>query len=549
MSSSESSSLAQVAPSGRRMWVVYVSKSTEGNFRIAKEQGVWGGRSETHIPKTVQRGDLVWFCVRAKARVKVPGFPRVSEAVLFDGELQEIWPAVVTGGHFRDTTPIWRGDNVYEYRFRFQIAGDVTRGVVVNTKTQPEGFVDGIRLSASNNGMADVKEAPVSPIHVPDAQAPVPPEPAQEPEPERAALNGKAFVDHLSKHVKARGLYFEDVVLRDLYLCLRSKPFVLFAGISGTGKTRLVRELKSAFGVGLTHVAVRPDWSDPSDLLGFTNLEGKFIPGELAVFLAHATLEPHRPWVLLLDEMNLARVEHYFADVLSIIESRGANGRSKEPLLRGAGKLWHDATDETSDVAVVRRALAQNDGKLYLEANMFITGTVNMDESTHPFSRKVLDRAFVMISPEVDLAQFPASEQTKPDRVRLEASALLPDYPNWTHLPDAFAPSRDRVVATLKAWNKELQPHELHVAYRVRDEVLAYVCRAVHEELLTFSHAMDLAFLHKVVPRIQGGEEVRGVLEALLTQCASAEEWPHCRRALERMLRTLDDRSFTGFWT
>lgn len=128
-------------------------------------------------------------------------------------------------------------------------------------------------------------------------------------------------------YIAAKGFTFNEGLVENYYLSLKSKPFVILAGTSGTGKTRLVRLFAEAIGATSQNgryklVSVRPDWSDSSDLFGHVNLNDKFIPGAIIDFVKQAELDSRNPYFLCLDEMNLARVEYYLSDILSIIETR-----------------------------------------------------------------------------------------------------------------------------------------------------------------------------------------------------------------------------------
>lgn len=168
---------------------------------------------------------------------------------------------------------------------------------------------------------------------------------------------------------------------------LKSKPFVILAGTSGTGKTRLVRLFAEAIGATSANgrycqVAVRPDWSDSTDLFGHVDLNGNFVPGAILPFLKAAKGDKKHPYILCLDEMNLARVEYYMSDFLSIIESRGLkDGEIVSDLIMTNDKYGND-----------KEAVATY-GEIGFPQNLYIVGTVNMNETTFPFSRKVLDRA------------------------------------------------------------------------------------------------------------------------------------------------------------
>ncbi|EHO49793.1 ATPase family protein, partial [Lachnospiraceae bacterium oral taxon 082 str. F0431] len=134
-------------------------------------------------------------------------------------------------------------------------------------------------------------------------------------------------IERIFEYINSKGFVYDEKLLKNFYLSLKSKPFVLLAGTSGTGKTRLVRlfaEAIGAYGSGrYKQIAVKPDWSDSMDLFGHVNLDNKFVPGAIVEFIKKAADDSDKlPHILCLDEMNLARVEYYFSDFLSIIETR-----------------------------------------------------------------------------------------------------------------------------------------------------------------------------------------------------------------------------------
>ena len=194
-------------------------------------------------------------------------------------------------------------------------------------------------------------------------------------------------IERIFEYVNSKGFVYDERLLKNFYLSLKSKPFVLLAGTSGTGKTRLVRlfaEAIGAYGSGrYKQIAVKPDWSDSMDLFGHVNLDNKFVPGAIVEFINKAADDQDKlPYILCLDEMNLARVEYYFSDFLSIMETRD----------------WVE--DEIITDNLVPKVCYSGDEdaeKLYsnlmIPENLYIIGTVNMDETTFPFSKKVLDRA------------------------------------------------------------------------------------------------------------------------------------------------------------
>lgn len=122
--------------------------------------------------------------------------------------------------------------------------------------------------------------------------------------------------------MNAKGIYYSKETLSNFYISLKSKPFVILSGISGTGKSKLVRHFANAIGAEFIPISVRPDWSDATELIGYKDLSQVFHPGSLTVAIQKAKQNPDKPFIVCLDEMNLARVEYYFSDFLSLIELR-----------------------------------------------------------------------------------------------------------------------------------------------------------------------------------------------------------------------------------
>src|SRR5699024_10911433 len=170
-----------------------------------------------------------------------------------------------------------------------------------------------------------------------------------------------------------------------------TKPFVILSGISGTGKTKMVQWFAESVGATEENgrfflIPIRPDWNDGSDLLGYVDIKGEFKEGPLTKVIKKAEKNPELPFFVLLDEMNLARVEYYFSDILSVMESR----------------RWKDGKVTSSNL-LSKETAGTN---IKLSNNLYIIGTVNMDETTHPFSKKVLDRANTIEFNRVDLGNL-----------------------------------------------------------------------------------------------------------------------------------------------
>jgi len=328
----------------------------------------------------------------------------------------------------------------------------------------------------------------------------------------------------LQRYFTGRGFCFTSHQLATFYTALKTKGFVILCGLSGTGKTKLaqlfVELMATGFGQSAREtqrlhvfVPVCPDWRDSRSLLGYYNpLTEEFQPTEFLRFILGAVQEyKHQgkealPRFVIFDEMNLARVEYYFADFLSVLESgRDQDGWTKEPI------LLHD-----------RRECKDAEGgpippQIKLPPNLYFVGTVNVDETTYMFSPKVLDRAFTIEFMEVDFSKYPAGEgeeltyedltalgrQIRSDFVRKGRFATIDK-----DTVRQFVANHSTYQKHLSSLNDLLRPHDLHFGYRVFDEVMAFLANV--EELPEFVHfnslgeAFDAVVLMKVLPKFHG---------------------------------------------
>jgi MoxR-like ATPase len=332
------------------------------------------------------------------------------------------------------------------------------------------------------------------------------------------------WLESVHDAIGASGYVVKNETLIRFYAALRAKPFVILAGNSGTGKSRLVRLFAEACGASVENggfhlIAVRPDWNDSGDLLGHLDLENQFRPGQIfnALLVAHA--EPKRAVFVCLDEMNLARVEHYFSDFLSKIESRRRSDDGSvitDPVIR-AEELTAKLFDRVPDYLRTALQKLQSAGRgINLPPNLLIVGTVNMDETTHAFSRKVLDRANTLEIEAGPLSAPPSSAKVATPTSQsidlrapfLTASDMLPDAENASKL--------QRVSKLLDELNDTLAEASLQVAYRTRDEATAFFIHATAAGLSDqdTEHAI---VMQKILPRVQGSSpRLARVLHKLL---------------------------------
>ncbi|MGB8648556.1 MAG: EVE domain-containing protein [Anaerolineae bacterium] len=276
--------------------------------------------------------------------------------------------------------------------------------------------------------------------------------------------------------------------------------------------------------------SVRPDWRDSKSLLGYFNpLTSVYEWTPFLRFLLRAASsfrqEDGIAWFVILDEMNLAHVEYYFADLLSVLESgRDEGGWTREPLRL----IYPD--DAEGDLPP---------RELRLPPNLYVIGTVNVDETTHAFSPKVLDRAFTLELTEADFANYPTLsndddvEIGEDDRelvntnftfdgqfisYGLDAKKMIADY----------LTAHSEVRSRLQNLNALLRPYGLHFGYRVFDEVILFLCAADSNRLFAGSGnletALDAAVLMKVLPKFHGSRgKLESPLRAVLAWCVDPD--------------------------
>lgn len=367
---------------------------------------------------------------------------------------------------------------------------------------------------------------------------------------EKKLSNIKEVVDHVYEYITSKGFYYTKEEVANLYISLKTKQFVIISGISGTGKTKIAQLFAESLGATdengrFTLIPVRPDWSDGSDLLGYVDLTGKFKEGPLTKVLKNARTHPDLPYIVVLDEMNLSRVEYYFSDILSILESRKRI----------------DGNIVTSNI--IKEELAGFN--LSIPNNVYFIGTVNMDETTYPFSKKVLDRAMTLEFNHIDLSNLSFLQQTKniPEVYVLQNKCLAS---NFLHLKDAYEGNEElinKVIDELVNINNILKDINAHIGYRVRDEVCFYMIYAVNENIFSFDQAFDYCIMQKILPRIHGSDRrIEHVLKKLLVYLTNIEyeahleehssyidnsRFPQSTEKTLDMLRRLDD-GFTSFW-
>lgn len=417
---------------------------------------------------------------------------------------------------------------------------------------------------------------------------------------------------------------------------IRTKPFLLLAGISGTGKSRIVRELafkscpkylqdKDGTTPGnYCMIEVKPNWHDSTELLGYySNLSKSYQFKKFVKFLVKAKLNPDVPFFVCLDEMNLAPVEHYFAEILSIIETRKhpkkensdevdmnviktgsivENQYFKKMAWKDNGGALHQKTDMSDkdwyeyffDVSIMSEGEKAQIAKyqyertlqaegLTLPDNVIIIGTVNMDDTTHQFSRKVIDRAMTiemnggklsdMYGGSNDLEYLDEAEQEKWQKAFVQryvtADEVLKEH---SEVADKII---EEVPEKLDNINKALKGTPFEVSYRVLNELTIMIGVMLDDPAeegdieSIIDKALDRILLMKILPRIEGDADMFNLssefkkkndithenrlewLKELAPNIVISEDEPHqqtAREKIQEMIERLKNQEFTRFW-
>ena len=320
-------------------------------------------------------------------------------------------------------------------------------------------------------------------------------------------------------------------IFRPYITAIKSKPFLLLAGISGTGKSRIVRELaracweegtdeyKAQKPKNFQMVQVKPNWHDSSDLIGYVSrVSGKaeFVAGEFLKFIAKAWEDTETPYFLCLDEMNLAPVEQYFAEYLSVIESRKSHENgivTTDPILEKADEEWYfNLTASLTSDEDIRKQF--NEEGICIPQNLIVVGTVNMDETTFSFSRKVLDSAMTIEMNEVDL--HGGLTKRHESIGKLSNAELVGSAVEGVDVYNDYTDVCDIALGYLQKVNDVLEGTPFKIAYRTRNEFLLYVvnnlpyCKDENgndwEQGYVIARALDEITSMKVLSRIEGDD-------------------------------------------
>ena len=401
---------------------------------------------------------------------------------------------------------------------------------------------------------------------------------------------------------------------------IKTKPFLILGGFSGTGKSLLVKSLAFTTcpcdGVLNTSetspgnyllVSVKPNWHDATDITGFrSSVNRNYYVTDFMRFLVKAKLHPNVPFFVCLDEMNLAPVEEYFADFLSVIESRKRKKDGTivtdaivpasvfndkdyaddfDVFLKIGLKPINEVKDITEFTAKVKESDSdeseffeqswlveelKRDG-LTIPQNVIIIGTVNMDDTTNSFSRKVIDRAmtFETIVGTFDSSYFDSDVTLGYVKNYRKGDLFISDEVRATEMMEdgRFTLSdeeKNRIIGFINSVNSDLEGTPFKISYRILNEtILLYRAKQKIVELMgeeekkdgvevntDLNTIFDDILMQKVLPRIEGDFEKCDKCLVKLGDRAERMEWKQSSEKIEFMIKRFgkDHSGFTSFW-
>jgi len=426
--------------------------------------------------------------------------------------------------------------------------------------------------------------------------------------------NIKAAIGYVQAHLYQQGIVYRRSVLEDFHALLTTHDLIILAGDSGSGKTNLVKSFAHAIGGKSVVVPVKPNWTSAEDLLGYYNpIEQKYLSTPFLEALLEASRNPSIPYLICLDEMNLARVEYYFADFLSLMEERANVPEIHLYSQKEAENLHSEARNFLALIDEAKSKLAKPDlvsfldllrdeeinvklhelcgfregdsllryhahlrkllssylttpSSLRLPSNVRIIGAINVDETTHYLSPKILDRAHIMRFSSPLLSDWDQIEQeieefeldmTVPLQLGVEEFGARRPYPEFDRKDPLVETLLELVRDYLEPLGIEFGLRTVRQARHYRDALSPF---ALSEEM-----TLNNIVLHKVLPKLMfDGEKtvreglqrrdillgLKDFLQQRLSDLTYASDSDSCLEELDRVIRTAESNDWVvNYWS
>ncbi|MBR5507816.1 MAG: AAA family ATPase [Clostridia bacterium] len=374
-------------------------------------------------------------------------------------------------------------------------------------------------------------------------------------------------LDRIYDYIKSKGYDYDKSAVESLYLSLKTFPMVLLGGASGCGKTSLARLFANACGANTQNgrfkmVSVSSDWTSPARLIGYVNVEGKFVPGIITDYIQIASKDREFPYFLCLDEINLSRPEHYMSPILSALETRRFDEDGSivsDPLMDENG-FGSDLSAKYSYAGIS------------IPDNLYIIGTLNYDNVSFTLTPKFTDRVFIIELKPVSLkVDFGEDRNLSVEPLDVDNLFLKSEYINLTDCNEDIGFLKDYSVFW-DNFNNIIIHDAAKVSPRTRNQMLFYQIYSRKYKLSYIDSTTDILILNKILPRINGiSTYVENTLKALFLTCMStggvgSEEYvknssnmqvaiancncryPKSASKIMQMVRKFEEDGYTGSW-
>ena len=362
------------------------------------------------------------------------------------------------------------------------------------------------------------------------------------------------FIDRLDYLAeRTNHLHYDKKDLINFHTSLKGDSLTILSGLSGTGKSQLVRTYARGLGVtnNLRFIPVRPFWEDDSDLLGYVDtVNFVYRPGDsgLLDLLIDASENPDNIYMVCFDEMNLSKVEHYFSQFLSVLELESGKRKLRlyNPELKT--KLYNSS---------------KYDSEISIDSNVIFVGTINTDESTYQFSDKVLDRSNVIPLQIVPFGEVQNKKNVDAKKVNAEEFIIKnDDFKKFRKSNPQYALTQ-KEKEMLWEIHLEINSHDRNVGigWRILNQIDEYLQNIPRDSELSREEALDYQLLQRILTKIRGSEEQLsgmlgswdntnstnniGTLESILNSYSDSSSFEKSKKIIREKARELKLHGFT----
>lgn len=377
---------------------------------------------------------------------------------------------------------------------------------------------------------------------------------------------GKAFLKGIQAQLDARGYQYEHTTLRQLIVALMAEQMIILSGPSGTGKTTIVKQLADVIHANYEIIPVQPSWTDKQDLLGFYNpIRKLYVPSAFLDCLIEAKQHQKRLYFICLDEINLAQIEYYLADLLSIRELDDGKIRLYSDFERKQNLneiqwyvqqlVQHEVTHENLEEVLQNldidslqhfemvtrfENLTRYPAQFEIPENVRIIGTMNVDGAVQALSPKVIDRSFVIPIERQQPEHVEKAEEIGQYDVKTKHFTM--DTNNHVEVPARIVNAVTAIRDELKKWNITYnQRFEKHVS-------LYYEALSTFQ--LTYDQLVDDVILMKLLPRlhemVEDDAPINNLIKLVETQTNSETQ---SKTKLENMKKRFEQTQLYSFWS